>query len=210
MQSKTKFGIAAGVCSTLIAGAAFGSVNKKDDTITLSLDRTTDSVVSAQTDTTTSDNVYNYESIGLNISFSAYPQKCADDMLTFVFDDPLFTVYVPVENVYTCNEILNVSGIISEMGKDHITLTDTVINTETASVPEKAQTTRPVPQSTPQQTLKEEAAQDSPPITHELTVYVSSSGKYHRISDCSGMKSYTEMTLSEATDSGCTPCKRCN
>ncbi len=210
MQTKTKFGIAAGVCSALIAGAAFGSADKKDDSLTLSLDRTKNPAVTAQTEVTTSGNGYNYESIGLSISFSAYPQKCTDDMLTFVFDDPLFTVYVPVESAYTCNEILNVSGIISEMEKDHIILADVMIKTETDFVSEEAQTTSPVPQSTPQQTLKDAAAQEIPPIIHEATVYVSSGGKYHRRSDCSGMKTYTEMTLSEATDSGYAPCKRCN
>ena len=41
------------------------------------------------------------------------------------------------------------------------------------------------------------------------TVYVSGSGKYHYVSDCSGMKHYTEMTLAEAVASGKKPCSDC-
>ena len=42
------------------------------------------------------------------------------------------------------------------------------------------------------------------------TVYVSNSGhKIHRLSDCSGMKYYTPMTLSEAESNGYAKCKVC-
>ena len=44
---------------------------------------------------------------------------------------------------------------------------------------------------------------------YDVTVYVSSSGKYHSKPDCSGMKSFTEMQLSEALADGCVSCKRC-
>ena len=40
-------------------------------------------------------------------------------------------------------------------------------------------------------------------------VYVSSSGIYHYVSDCSGMKNYEEMTLGEAIAEGCRPCENC-
>lgn len=40
-------------------------------------------------------------------------------------------------------------------------------------------------------------------------VYVSSSGTYHYVSNCSGMKNYTEMSLGEAVDNGCRPCENC-
>lgn len=42
-----------------------------------------------------------------------------------------------------------------------------------------------------------------------VTVYVSSSGKYHSKSNCSGMKYYTEMSLEEAIEAGHIACKKC-
>ncbi len=51
---------------------------------------------------------------------------------------------------------------------------------------------------------------DIPPqITGGDVVYVSSTGKYHSESDCSGMKSCTEMSISQALTDGCQPCSRC-
>lgn len=44
---------------------------------------------------------------------------------------------------------------------------------------------------------------------NQLTVYVSSTGKYHKKCDCSGMKNCTEMTLQQAIEAGLTACKRC-
>lgn len=41
------------------------------------------------------------------------------------------------------------------------------------------------------------------------TVYVSRSGKIHSVSDCSGMKNYTEMTLGEADGKGYDYCSNC-
>ena len=49
-----------------------------------------------------------------------------------------------------------------------------------------------------------------PVVEYEgVTVYVSSTGKYHSKSNCSGMKSYTEMSLDEAQEAGYIACKRC-
>lgn len=45
--------------------------------------------------------------------------------------------------------------------------------------------------------------------TVENIVYVSSSGKYHTKSDCSGMKRSTEMSLDEAISFGYAACKKC-
>lgn len=42
-----------------------------------------------------------------------------------------------------------------------------------------------------------------------VTVYVSKSGKIHRIRNCSGMKYYTEMDYDEAVDEGYVFCKNC-
>ena len=41
------------------------------------------------------------------------------------------------------------------------------------------------------------------------TVYVSNAGKYHRRSNCSGMKQYTEMSLNDAKAAGHVACKKC-
>jgi len=41
------------------------------------------------------------------------------------------------------------------------------------------------------------------------TVYVSSTGKIHNKPDCSGMTSYTEMTLNDALNAGYDKCQRC-
>ncbi len=43
-----------------------------------------------------------------------------------------------------------------------------------------------------------------------VIVYVSSSGKYHFISDCSKMKNYTEMTLGKAIFMGYSACSECS
>ena len=42
-----------------------------------------------------------------------------------------------------------------------------------------------------------------------IYVYVSSSGKYHARSDCSGMKNYVTMSLAQAVQDGNLPCGRC-
>lgn len=41
------------------------------------------------------------------------------------------------------------------------------------------------------------------------TVYVSNSGKYHKKSNCSGMKNFFTMTLDEAKSAGYEACKKC-
>ncbi len=43
----------------------------------------------------------------------------------------------------------------------------------------------------------------------DMTVYVSRNGKIHSVSDCSGMKYYTEMTLGDADSRGYVYCKNC-
>ncbi len=43
----------------------------------------------------------------------------------------------------------------------------------------------------------------------ELTVYVSSTGRYHTRSDCSGMKTSTPMDISQAQAAGNAPCAHC-
>ncbi len=85
------------------------------------------------------------------------------------------------------------------------------------SVPSEAQTDvttasqAPVTQSAATTIIPAENpndVQDSDEV-NQLTVYVSSTGKYHKKFDCSGMKNYTEMTLQQAIEAGHTACKRC-
>lgn len=46
-------------------------------------------------------------------------------------------------------------------------------------------------------------------LTPGMTVYVSKNNKAHRVSNCSGMKNYTEMTIEEAMDLGVDYCGNC-
>lgn len=47
-------------------------------------------------------------------------------------------------------------------------------------------------------------------LEDEDTVWISKSGKrYHTVSDCSGMRTAKEVTLSEALEKGLTPCRDC-
>ena len=55
----------------------------------------------------------------------------------------------------------------------------------------------------------EETTVEATQKTNERTVYVSNKGKYHYKSNCSGMKNYTEMSLSEAKEHGYEACKKC-
>ncbi len=63
---------------------------------------------------------------------------------------------------------------------------------------------------TVQETTAETIMQENTDISENaVTVYVSSAGKYHTVSDCSGMKRYTEMSLSEAIEAEYAACKKC-
>ncbi|MBQ4164962.1 MAG: hypothetical protein IJD85_01410 [Oscillospiraceae bacterium] len=78
---------------------------------------------------------------------------------------------------------------------------------ETSKPP--VQTTSATAQTTAVQTPATSAS-SKPVVEYEgVTVYVSSAGKYHSKSTCSGMKSYTEMSLDEAQEAGHIACKRC-
>lgn len=67
-----------------------------------------------------------------------------------------------------------------------------------------------VPTNTPKPTSAPTA---KPAMYHGIygtrTVYISSSGKIHLKSDCSGMKSYKEMTMEKAVNSGYSTCDKC-
>ena len=92
--------------------------------------------------------------------------------------------------------------------------------------PSPEPTSKPTPEPTAEPTpveYTEPPAETEPPATQEpvqeeatyhgykasTTVYVSNSGKIHLKSDCSGMKSYSTMTLGEAEHMGYEECSKC-
>lgn len=205
MQARPKLGIAAGACSILLAGAAMSSDDGNSNSITITLEQNESVAMSEQMfPQHNQTSVHKVESIGLNINFSAFPDAVSENMLQFNFNDTGLTIYVPTEIQYSPDEMLSISGTVSEKGQDHLTLTNAVIIPITES---------PLPGETPSEPTEktpQHSSSQSSIAPQEQNVYVSSSGKYHKVSDCSGMKTYTEMTLSEAIDAGCSACKKCS
>ncbi len=79
--------------------------------------------------------------------------------------------------------------------------------------PTPAPTPAPTPTPTPAPTSTPTPAPTSAQIIHGVSadtiVYVSQSGKIHSVHDCSGMKSYKEMTIAEAEAKGYEYCSNC-
>lgn len=93
-------------------------------------------------------------------------------------------------------------------GKEEAAVTRTAMT-------EAAQET-PAPTATPKPTPKPTDTPEPTPTPYRVwgffpdkEVYVSNSGKVHLDSDCSGMKSYTTMTIEEAYNAGYERCERC-
>lgn len=93
------------------------------------------------------------------------------------------------------------------------TVTPTPIPTPT---PTPSPTPTPTPESTPSPTPAPTPAPEPEPVVTTIrglpsttTVYVSNSGKIHRVSDCSGMKNYREMSLGDADTRGYDYCSNC-
>lgn len=90
-------------------------------------------------------------------------------------------------------------------------------NSETAEpTPTEAPIVTEAPIATPYPTEVPEPTNEpteAPAIYHGIygtrTVYISSTGKIHLKSDCSGMESYREMAMEKAVDSGYATCGRC-
>ncbi|MBQ8170848.1 MAG: hypothetical protein IJZ95_02535 [Oscillospiraceae bacterium] len=205
MQVKPKLGIAAGACSILLAGAAMFPADGNSNSVTITLDKNASAQLSDQTIPPHDQaNTLEVESIGLEISFSAFPDADSNDILRFTFNDPDLTIYVPTEITYPPDEMLSVSGTISETGQDHLTLTNTVIT----PIPETRQSANAP--SDPINQKPQGSTSQSNTYPQEQKVFVSSTGKYHSVTDCSGMRSYSEMSLSEAIEAGCSACKKCN
>ncbi len=130
----------------------------------------------------------------ITISFTAVPnyELSSENMLVFLSENPYMIVNVPVTESYPLGENVSVSGILSGTDGYTITLGKCIVNAKPQNQTEKAEISV------------------SAPTLNGITVYVSESGKYHTKPDCSGMKSYKEMTVTEAQNSGFTSCKRCN
>lgn len=69
---------------------------------------------------------------------------------------------------------------------------------EPSEEPEETPTPTPSPTPTPAPTPEPSQATTIRGYSSNTIVYVSRSGKIHRVSDCSGMSHYTEMALGEA------------
>lgn len=151
------------------------------------------------------------QDITVSVSFSAIPdtELSSDSELVFLSNQPPLVITVPVSEKYDHTRELEIIGQISSISDNKIRLTEckvryaneqTVIPTDNFAdiIDNTAPTTTSATKTT--QTQKE---------PDHNTVYISSTGKIHLKSDCSGMKSYTEMDLDDALMSGFTKCKKC-
>ncbi len=130
----------------------------------------------------------------ISLSFSAVPDAklSSEKVLVFTFDDSSLIVKADSNGIESNGAFLNVKGDISSVDGNIISLKNCNISSESSDDNKAAVTEK--------QDLTE---------TSDDTVYVSSTGKYHSRSDCSGMVSYTEMSIDKAKSNGFDPCKKC-
>ena len=130
----------------------------------------------------------------ISLSFSAVPDAklSSEKVLVFTFDDSSLIVKADSNGIESNGAFLNVKGDISSVDGNIISLKNCNISSESSDDNKAAVTEK--------QDLTE---------TSDDTVYVSSTGKYHSKSDCSGMVSYTEMSIDKAKSNGFDPCKKC-
>lgn len=162
-----------------------------------------------------------------------------DGALVFSLEQPETIVIVPSTDQYDIGDTISVEGIVFEISEHEVILQDCVISKQSDAPTTKAvastqtalstiatptatttsnrpivtestvatESTTPIPQTTPP-TATTDITTDDP---HEIniTVYVSSTGKYHSKSNCSGMKSYSEMSYENAIKADLVPCKKC-
>lgn len=94
----------------------------------------------------------------------------------------------------------------------HLNFSDYIIDARKSSSPvQTVQTAAPTPQPTVQIIDYGSRTQSTGGALYgnSMIVYVSSYGKIHRYSGCSGMKYYTEMTYSAALAAGYSRCSKC-
>lgn len=210
---------AAGVCLIALSSTVIAS-NFNNNDLNVSIVGNTNTSYIDSHNSTEADNINRNliptydkdEGIEMLVSFKAVPDPdlSTDNMLVFVSDEPNMTINVPIDKEYPLTEEIMVVGTLYKTDEYMITLSncEIIINT-----PEKQNVTSdiiPAQTTQTQQTATQSTTNRSEiQIPTEATVYVSASGKYHSKSNCSGMKNYTEMTLTQAKDNGYDPCKKC-
>lgn len=137
-----------------------------------------------------------------------------DMTITYHTADPTcVTEEIITDNAHTAAEIdLQAAEITVSTTETSTTERSTTAYSTTASNTTAAAVTEYYPSTTATATtatIFSELSQPSPQEAIGPTVYVSRSGKYHIRTDCSGMKSYTEMSLDNAQAAGHEPCKKC-
>lgn len=171
-----------------------------------------------------------YDDIGITVSFTATPdeKRSSKTELVFVSDSPQTVIIVPTEQEYSVSEEYRVVGYIEAVTDNSLCLADCEIEVvfsrsdpyestsapEISAVPERSPTTERAPavtQMTTSSQRSESTVRESVPVDTDKgqTVYVSATGKYHSKPTCSGMKSYTEMSITQAESGGNQPCKKC-
>ena len=167
-----------------------------------------------------------YNDIGITVSFTASPdeKRSSKTELVFVSGSPQTVIIVPTEREYSVSEEYRVVGYIEAVTDNTLRLADCEIemvfsrndpseNTsppEISAVPERSPTAERTPAVT-QVTTSSQRSESAVSVDTEKgqTVYVSATGKYHSKPTCSGMKSYTEMSITQAEAGGNQPCKKC-
>ncbi|MGN0687403.1 MAG: hypothetical protein ACI4KA_04780 [Oscillospiraceae bacterium] len=185
--------ITGGICALLIGGAAINIGTDSDKEMTISYKQEPTSSQAHQTEPPDIDKAAVTTEAGVLPS-----PYCSDAEVTVITDIADFTQ----------GDMITVTGVIGSIGENTLTLVDCVIleNTEKAAETNGSPEYEPTADTMPESDSAEagNAVQE-----YDTRVYVSSSGKYHKSPDCSGMKSSTEMSLDEAITAEYTPCKKC-
>lgn len=228
INKQNKLGSAASAVLAVLLVGAVGSnyvENRSSDSISITYRELSDS---------SSQGAFNDSSAnGVSLSLSGEVTAIEPDgSVVLKSSDPDTTVIAALDGEYSVGDTLSISGSISRLDGNSVYLEGCSAQelSPPASEPdERAQTTAAeattattLNGSTTAQTAHEPiqttAATSATTTTTEpiiadeeisVTVYVSSTGKYHSKSDCSGMKSYTAMSLDESLDAGHVACKKC-
>ena len=198
---------AGGICALMMGGAALlNAADNNDNELYVSYTTESDADLVHEIFSDTSAQVVSRitPDMDVEISFSAAPVREQDGMAVFALDGQPSYIYAPLED-FNVGEVITVSGVISYIDGTTIMLEscEEIIAVE---LPAAAHTTSSVEdKAEPTVTVNESTVSD----TVSVTVYVSSSGKYHSKPDCSGMKYYTQMSLDDAIQHGHVACKRC-
>ena len=131
---------------------------------------------------------------GLTVSFTAVPIYEENGMTVFRSGSDV-TLLADVEGLAPGEEI-TINGTIAAISGSEIILSDCLAESESAA-------------KTPEVTSESAEQTEVQTTPQSVSVYVSTSGKYHRRHDCSGMKKYSEMTQDEAIERGYAACKIC-